>query len=102
MKLIGEALAENSGELYATKMTVNEFSFIADELPDIGGQDKGPNPNSYLCMALASCTTITLRMYAQRKGWKDVEIKTNVKLAKEELGGDHTFNCEVQSVYTLC
>ncbi|MGZ3304857.1 MAG: OsmC family protein [Asticcacaulis sp.] len=63
---------------YATSIEVAGRSFIADEPPDNGGKDAGLAPYDLLVSALAACTAITLRMYAQRKGWPldgaDVEL----------------------------
>jgi uncharacterized OsmC-like protein/alpha/beta superfamily hydrolase len=53
-------------------------AFIVDEPEDMGGLDAGPHPYQVLCAALASCTTMTLRMYANHKGIKLGRIRTTV------------------------
>lgn len=56
-------------EGYATVISARSHTLVADEPLDIGGSDTSANPYEYLMGALAACTTITLRMYAQRKTW---------------------------------
>lgn len=90
------AQAENNGEHYTTQMASNSHRLIADEPIGIGGKDLGPSPGDYLCMALASCKAITLRMYAERKQWTVGKINVNVSLAKSETStGDNTFLAEI-------
>lgn len=96
-KIIATAEAQNNGELYATKINVHQFHFLADEPHESGGKDLGPDPNDYVCMALASCTVITLRMYAERKKWKVDEIRVKINLVKgaETASGNNTFYVDV-------
>ena len=54
---------------YATVMAVRGHTLVADEPVEIGGTDVSASPYEYLMAALASCTAITLRMYADRKAW---------------------------------
>jgi len=57
------------GERFETSMTARTHAFTADEPVDLGGADSAPTPVELLMGSLASCTAITLRMYAERKGW---------------------------------
>jgi putative redox protein len=60
-----------------TEVSVNGHSFVADEPVALGGTDEGPTPLDYLAAAVGSCTAMTVRMYANRKGWPldDVRVK---------------------------
>lgn len=96
-KIIASGQAENTGDIYKTEIKVNQHLLIADEPPEAGGKDEGPAPGDYLCMSLASCKAITLRMYAQRKDWKVDVIKVKVNLVKgsDIESGNNTFFSEV-------
>ena len=56
---------------------------IADEPIDKGGQGTGFSPKELLASALAACTSATVRMYADNKGWALEEIKMDVELEHE-------------------
>jgi putative redox protein len=96
-KIIATAEAENTGTLYTTQGRLHQQELLVDESTEFGGQDQGPMPGDYLCLSLASCKVITLRMYAQRKGWLVNQIKVTVSLAKgsQTETGQYTFFCEL-------
>jgi putative redox protein len=54
---------------YRTDVVANGFALVADEPTSVGGTNTGPTPYDYLLTALGSCTSMTLRMYADRKEW---------------------------------
>ena len=73
---------------YQVQIQVGQHEWISDEPVGVGkGQDRGPNPTSLMLGALAACKLITVRMYADRKGWalEDVEIRLkHQKIRAEE------------------
>jgi putative redox protein len=70
-------------EKYSTKLTTPTHEIIADEPVDLGGTDLGFAPSDLLSASLASCTAITLRMYADRSNWDVKEIIVIVDLERE-------------------
>lgn len=54
---------------YAVELRAGEHLWLADEPTSMGGTDTGPNPYELLLSAVAACTSITISMYCQRKGW---------------------------------
>jgi putative redox protein len=68
-------------ELYRIEMeSLSGNIVIADEPLESGGQDLGFSPKELLISALAACTSATLRMYADRKGWDLREVKLEIDL----------------------
>lgn len=68
---------------YETLIEAGRRRMIADEPADLGGTDLGMNPIELLCSSLASCVSITLRMYADRKQMKLDEVQVTVEFDKE-------------------
>ncbi|HEX3158754.1 MAG TPA: OsmC family protein [Gemmatimonadaceae bacterium] len=54
---------------FRAEIHVGGHTLIADEPVAFGGTDEGPTPYDYLAAALGSCTAMTLRVYADRRGW---------------------------------
>ncbi|MGH2923078.1 MAG: OsmC family protein [Solirubrobacterales bacterium] len=57
-------------EGYEHELEIREHRLIVDETQEDGGADAGPRPTELLAAALASCTAITIEMYANRKEWE--------------------------------
>lgn len=58
-------------------------SVLVDEPEEAGGADSGPSPTRLLAASLASCVSITVEMYAERKGWDVGDVETQVEVAYE-------------------
>lgn len=67
---------------YRTEIIASGKTLWADEPEELGGTDVAPAPGEFLMVALASCTAITLRMYADRKQWPVEQIRVEVGFEK--------------------
>ena len=63
---------------FTTDVRVRSHALVLDEPEALGGADAGPTPGEMVAAALAACTTITLRMYADRKGWPLAAVEVHV------------------------
>lgn len=68
---------------YKTAIVTGHHRLTADEGPALGGEDIGPGPYELLTSALAACTAITLRMYAERKQWPVTAVHADVHFVRE-------------------
>jgi putative redox protein len=68
---------------YAATLRAGQHTLTADEPTSLGGTDTGPSPYQLLLASLAACTAITLRMYADRKGWQLGTIHLDLELFKD-------------------
>ena len=65
---------------------VRDHFISADEPREAGGDDTAPNPQELLAASLASCTAITLEMYASRKGWDLGPVEVECEYSPAERG----------------
>jgi len=75
------------------KLSVGDLHFLADAEVGRGGNGTGPSPHEYLAAALAGCTSMTLKMYSERKAWKldnaivtvDIERINDVEILSRDI-----------------
>ena len=88
--------ASTGKDKYKTQIKTANHTFIVDEPLSVGGKDLGPKPGELLAASLASCTGITLRMYADRKGWDLQETMIEVTTESNILENNTKFNMNIR------
>ena len=73
---------------YRTTISADGHTIISDEPLSGGGSDQGPDPYSLLVAALGACTAITLRMYAERKGWPLEDVIVHLQHNRSHAADD--------------
>jgi len=81
-----KATARRDGARLRHTVTVRDHQLVVDEIPDSGGDDAGPDPLELLAVSLASCTAITVEMYAARKGWEIGHVEVDAEYSPAERG----------------
>lgn len=79
---ISSVVVRGSAAGFAQEIVAGPHRMVADEPVSVGGTDTGPNPYDFLLAALGACTSITVGMYARRKGWPLEEVTVNLRHAK--------------------
>jgi putative redox protein len=80
-----KAVARRTG-VFRHTIDVRHHHLAVDEPEDQGGDDTAPSPQELLAASLASCTAVTLEMYAQRKGWDIGYVEVECEYTPAERG----------------
>ncbi len=80
-------VAENGQGRYQQQLTLGQHSLLADEPLSMGGGDAGPAPFDFIMAGLGACTSMTLRMYAERKGLALSRVHVELQHDKVEIDG---------------
>jgi putative redox protein len=88
MKATARRTARNA---FTHRIDVRQHQIVVDEPAAHGGDDNGPTPQELLAASLASCTAVTMEMYAKRKGWDIGPIEVQCDYAPAERGRPTNF-----------
>jgi putative redox protein len=88
----GEVAARTGADSFATEVRAGKHALLADEPTSVGGSDLGPTPYDLLAAALATCTSMTLRMYAAHKKL-DLKAAT-VRINHGRIHAEDCVDCE--------
>jgi putative redox protein len=87
-----ETVVKGGPSGFLQRISIGPHQLLADEPKDARGNDAGPNPYELLLASLGACTSMTLRMYADRKGWQLEEVR--VVLTHSRSYGRDCAECE--------
>jgi putative redox protein len=90
------AIARRDNGTLRHDLEIRRHTLVADEPTEKGGSDSGPSPQELLAASLASCTAITMEMYAKRKGWEVGEVVVDVDYEPAERGSPTRFRVDVR------
>jgi putative redox protein len=93
----GEVIVRTGKERFLTDIVTDSHALHADEPIKLGGTGLGPNPYDFFSAGLGACTTITLRMYADRKNWPLESV--TVRLKHHKIHASDCDDCESQEGY---
>ena len=91
-----KAIARRADGTMRHSIEVGSHEVTADEQRDHGGTDAGPNPQELLAASLASCSAVTMEMYAKRRGWDIGEVVVEVDYEPAQRGSPTSFRMAVR------
>ena len=89
------AVARRQNGSFQHRIEMRNHWLTADEPEEDGGDDAGPSPQDLLAASLASCTAITIEMYANRKGWPIGDVAVDVDYEPAQRGSPTKFVMKV-------
>ncbi len=87
-------VTESGGGKFMNRAEAGGHAIMADEPRPAGGDGTGPSPYDFLLISLGTCTSMTLRMYADRKGWPLENVR--VRLSHGKIHAKDCEECETQ------
>ena len=90
----GAVIVRGAASGFVQDVEVRSHRFNADEPASVGGTDKGPTPYDLLLAALGSCASMTIALYARRKGWPLTEV--TVQLRHSRIHAEDCAECETK------
>ena len=88
-------VAETGVGRYQVEVRVGNAAFLVDEPAEAGGLGSGPNPYNLLSAALGACKTMTVRLYANRKGWPLEKVAAAVRHSRANLTARDVFDVDL-------
>ncbi len=85
---------------FSQDISIRQFRLTADEPPEVGGDDAGATPTEYVLAGLGACKAITIKMYAERKGWPLEHVAVDVALQKTPDGSQIVAQLQLQGDLT--
>lgn len=79
-----QAVSSTASGKFRQDVRIGPHALVADEAVAQEGTDAGPAPHEYLLAALATCTSMTVKVYADRKGWSLRRVEVSVDGAHED------------------
>ena len=90
----GHVVVRGSASGFAQEILAGRHRFVGDEPVSAGGTNTGPTPYDLLLAALGSCTSMTVGLYARRKGWPLESV--TVRLSHSRVHAEDCANCETK------
>jgi putative redox protein len=86
----------NATNSFVHRIDVRQHQLVADEPTEHGGDDEGPSPQELLAASLASCTAVTIEMYAKRKNWDLGPVEVECEYTPAERGCPTKFSLKLR------
>ena len=91
---MAEVVVKGSAAGFVQEITAGSHHFKCDEPLSAGGTDTGPGPYDLLLAALGSCTSMTIGMYARRKGWPLHSVTVHLRHSK--VHAEDCADCDIR------